>query len=139
MADLPLAHPLPRRLSLRIAILIAGLVVLAAVPLVAQLLDQPFYIRLFTRIMIMGLAALSLDLILGYGGMVSFGHAAFLGIGAHVTGILAHHAADDQPPLTWPLLIPGSENAFIVWPLAVLAAALAALVIGLISLRTSGV
>jgi branched-chain amino acid transport system permease protein len=139
MADLPLAHPLPRRLSPRIAILIAGLVVLAAVPLVAQLLDQPFYIRLFTRIMIMELAALSLDLILGYGGMVSFGHAAFLGIGAYVTGILAYHAANDEPLLTWPLLIPGSENAFIVWPLAVLAAALAALVIGAISLRTSGV
>ncbi len=114
-----------RRLA-RAAPLLLGLAVLVAGPLLAQLLDEPFYIRLFTRIVVMAIAAVSLDLILGYGGMVSFGHAAFVGIGAYVTGILA-------------LVVPGSDNAFIVWPLAVAAAALAALVIGLVSLRTTGI
>src|SRR5204862_204754 len=66
----------------------------------------------------------SLDLILGYGGMVSFGHAAYLGIGAYAVGILGVY---------------GIESGLIQWPVAILASALAALVIGAISLRTSGV
>jgi branched-chain amino acid transport system permease protein len=119
--------------------LLLGLAILVAGPLVAQLLDEPFYIRLFTRIVVMAVAAVSLDLILGYGGMVSFGHAAFVGIGAYVTGILAAHTASGEPLATWPIVVPGSDNAFIVWPLAVSAAALAALVIGLVSLRTTGI
>ena len=49
-------------------------------------LSQPFYLDLFRRIMIFAIAAVSLDLILGYGGMVSFGHAAYLGIGAYAVG-----------------------------------------------------
>lgn len=83
-----------------------------------------FYTRLFTRIMIYAIIAMSLDLILGYGGMVSFGHAAYFGLGAYTVGILGRH---------------GITSAFISWPLAILLAALAALVIGAISLRTSGV
>jgi branched-chain amino acid transport system permease protein len=130
MAERPLARAAP---------LLLGLAVLVAGPLVAQLLDEPFYIRLFTRIVVMAIAAVSLDLILGYGGMVSFGHAAFVGVGAYVTGILAAHAASGEPLATWPIVVPGSDNAFIVWPLAVSAAALAALVIGLVSLRTTGI
>jgi branched-chain amino acid transport system permease protein len=112
--------------------------VLVIGPLVAQYLGEPFYIRLFTRIAVMAIAAVSLDLILGYGGMVSFGHAAFVGIGAYVTAILAYHAAA-EPLLVWPIAISGTDNAFIAWPLAVAAAALAALVIGLVSLRTTGI
>src|SRR5262245_11830506 len=69
----------------------AVLVALAAVPPIAAALGQPFYLDLFRRIMIFAIAALSLNLILGYGGMVSFGHAAYLGIGAYAVGILAHH------------------------------------------------
>jgi branched-chain amino acid transport system permease protein len=115
-----------------------GLAVLVIGPLVAQYLGEPFYIRLFTRIAVMAIAAVSLDLILGYGGMVSFGHAAFVGIGAYVTAILAYHAAG-EPLLVWPIAISGTDNAFIAWPLAVAAAALAALVIGLVSLRTTGI
>ena len=121
------------------AVLVFAFAVLVAAPLAAQLLGEPFYIRLFTRIAIMAIAAVSLDLILGYGGMVSFGHAAFVGIGAYVTGILAYHAANGEPLATWPMVIAGSDNAFVVWPLAVAAAALAALVIGLVSLRTTGI
>src|SRR2546422_8318146 len=71
--------------------LAAGVLMLALVPVAAELLDQPFYVDLFRRIMIFAIAALSLDLILGYGGMVSFGHAAYLGIGAYAVGVLTHH------------------------------------------------
>jgi len=84
----------------------------------------PEWHLLLNEIAIYGLFALSLDLILGYGGMVSFGHAAYLGIGAYAVGILAFH---------------GVDNGFLQWSLAIGASALAALVIGAISLRTSGV
>jgi branched-chain amino acid transport system permease protein len=102
---------------------VAGLL-LALVPPLAALTNQPFYVDLFRRMMIFAIAAASLDLILGYGGMVSFGHAAYLGIGAYAVGIPAFH---------------GIENGFVQWGLAIVASALAALVIGAISLRTSGV
>src|SRR4029077_3768962 len=67
----------------RAIVLASGLVLLAAVPPVAGLVTQPFYRDLVCRVMIFAIAALSLNLILGYGGMVSFGHAAYLGIGAY--------------------------------------------------------
>jgi branched-chain amino acid transport system permease protein len=105
-------------------VLAAGCLVLALVPPVAALTNQPFYLDLFRRMMIFAIAAVSLDLILGYGGMVSFGHAAYLGIGAYAVGIPAYH---------------GIENGPLQWALAVGVSAAVALVIGAISLRTSGV
>src|SRR5438067_2753735 len=108
----------------RALVIVAGVLLLALVPPAAAALDQPFYVDLFRRMMIFALAALSLDLILGYGGMVSFGHAAYLGVGAYAVGILGFY---------------GIESGFIQWPVAILASALAALVIGAVSLRTSGV
>src|SRR5438445_13525088 len=105
-------------------VLVAGFLVLALVPAAAATLNEPFYLDLFRRIMIFAIAAVSLDLILGYGGMVSFGHAAYLGIGAYAVGIPAFH---------------GIDNGFLQLSLAIAASALAALVIGAISLRTSGV
>jgi branched-chain amino acid transport system permease protein len=110
--------------SRRTVALVAGVLVLGLVPVAAALFNQPFYIDLFRRIMIFAIAALSLDLILGYGGMVSFGHAAYLGIGGYAVGILTHH---------------GVPNGYLQWSLAILASALIALVIGAISIRTSGV
>lgn len=141
MADAEFARAPPRRAATGAgtALLVLGAAVLVLVPIIAQLLGEPFYIRLLTRIVVMAIGAVSLDLILGYGGMVSFGHAAFVGIGAYVTGILAYHAASGEALITWPIAIHGSENAFIVWPLAIAIAALAALVIGLVSLRTTGI
>ncbi|HRW08716.1 MAG TPA: branched-chain amino acid ABC transporter permease [Caldilineaceae bacterium] len=93
-------------------------------PLVATALDRPFYITLVTRMLILGLAASSLNLILGYGGLVSFGHAAFFGLGGYVVGILA---------------LNGWQSAWIAWPFAVTVTALVGLLIGAISLRTRNV
>jgi branched-chain amino acid transport system permease protein len=111
-------------LSRRTLVLAAGCVALALVPPIAALTNQPFYLDLFRRMMIVAIAAVSLDLILGYGGMVSFGHAAYLGIGAYAVGIPAYH---------------GIQNGWLQWGLAIAVSALIALVIGAISLRTSGV
>ena len=108
----------------RIALLAAGFLVLALVPPLAALLGQPFYVDLLRRVMIFAIAAASLNLILGYGGMVSFGHAAYLGVGAYAVGILAHY---------------GVHNGVLQWALAVGASALVALVIGAVSIRTSGI
>jgi branched-chain amino acid transport system permease protein len=112
------------RASPRILATAAVLLALAAVPPVAAALGQPFYLDLFRRIMIFAIAAVSLNLILGYGGMVSFGHAAYLGIGAYAVGILAHH---------------GIDNGFLQFAVAIGASAAIALVIGAVSIRTSGV
>jgi branched-chain amino acid transport system permease protein len=108
----------------RTGILAALLLLLAAVPPVAALLNEPFYLDLLRRVMIFAIAAISLNLILGYGGMVSFGHAAYLGIGAYAVGILDHH---------------GISNGWLQWGIAVGASALVAAAIGAISVRTSGI
>ena len=101
-----------------------GLLLLAAVPPVASLFNQPFYLDLVRRIMIFAIAAASLNLILGYGGMVSFGHAAYLGVGAYAVGVLAHY---------------GIFDGVLQWSVAIGASALVALAIGAISVRTSGI
>ncbi len=93
-------------------------------PPIAAAAGEPFYIQVFARIMIFAIAALSLDFILGYGGLVSFGHAAYLGIGAYAVGILAFH---------------GVENGFAHFAAAIAVCAVAAAAIGAVSLRTSGV
>ena len=106
-------------------ILIAALVgLLLALPIYSAMTGNAFLLTLFTRIIILAIAATSLNLIMGYGGMVSFGHAAYLGIGGYVVGILAYE---------------GISSGFVQWPLAVLVSALFALVIGALSLRTRGV
>lgn len=124
------ASPWPRRLAI---VLIFA--VLAAVPPAAAWLAQPFYVRLAMQIMIFGMAAISLDLILGYGGLVSLGHASYVGVGAYVVGILAYHVDNGGLLLGF---IPGTDNAFIAWPAALLVCGVAALFIGAVSLRTSG-
>src|SRR5258708_5284726 len=107
------------------SIVMGALVVfLALLPLYVVLPGQFFPLTLFTRIVILALAATSLNLILGYGGMVSFGHAVYLGVGAYVVGILAKE---------------GVTSGFVQWPLALAASALFALVIGALCLRTRGV
>lgn len=116
------AVPFGRRFELVPVILFA---VFAAGPILASASGAEGYVlSLLTRVMILGLAAMSLDLILGYGALVSFGHAAFLGIGAYAVGILASH---------------GSEDALVQIPVALAASAVFGLVTGAISLRTKGV
>jgi len=97
---------------------------LAALPLVAMVTGSPFLLTLFTRMLIYAIAAVSLNLILGYGGMVSFGHAMYIGIGGYAFGILATH---------------GVTSGFIQWPVAIGASALFALAVGALCLRTRGV
>ena len=100
------------------------LLALAILPALAGALDQPFLLDLALRIMILSVAAVSLNLILGYGGMISFGHAAYIGIGAYAVGIPAYY---------------GEHNGYLQLPLAIGAGALFALVTGYICLRTKGV
>ena len=108
----------------RTALTATMLALLALVPLYAAVTGDPFALTLFTRIVIMAIAAVSLDLIMGYGGMVSFGHAAYLGIGGYAVGILWKE---------------GVASGFVQWPAAIAISALLALVVGALSLRTRGV
>ncbi|MGE5146959.1 MAG: branched-chain amino acid ABC transporter permease [Candidatus Eiseniibacteriota bacterium] len=96
---------------------------LAILALAVPLLGDTYYIKFATRIAIYGMAALAVDILLGYAGLVSFGHAAFFGVGAYAAGMLINA---------------GVTSGFVVLPVAVIAAALVALVIGAMSLRTSG-
>jgi branched-chain amino acid transport system permease protein len=115
------------------------LALLLAVPLWAQLNDQPFTITLATRAVIFALAAVGLNIALGLGGLVSFGHAVFFGIGGYAMGILANHAQTYTPLMEAPFLIEGTKSMPVIWLTAMVTSALAALVIGLLSLRTAGV
>ncbi|HWA37030.1 MAG TPA: branched-chain amino acid ABC transporter permease [Burkholderiales bacterium] len=111
-------------LKSRLVLWIAAAALLAALPPVVTALGQPYYIDLVRRIMILAIAATSLNLILGYGGLVSFGHAAYIGVGAYAVGILAFY---------------GVTNGWLQWAVAIGASALVALAIGAVSIRTSGI
>ena len=99
------------------------LLALAALPLLTQAFDQRYLLSIGTRIVIWSIAAVSLNMILGYGGLVSFGHAMFFGIGGYAVGILSAH---------------GVSSGWIQWPVALLAATAWAALIGALSLRTRG-
>lgn len=109
---------------LHLALGLGLLTALAAIPLIAKLIGSAFLMTLFTRIIILAIAAVSLNFILGYGGMISLGHAVYIGIGGYTVGILAHHSI---------------HSAFVQWPLALLLSALFAAITGALSLRTRGV
>jgi len=111
-------------LTPRPAFTVVLLAILALLPVYAMLTGDTFTMTLFTRVLILALGAVSLNLIMGYGGMVSFGHAAYLGIGGYAVGILAKE---------------GVGSGLVQWPVAIAAAALYALVVGALSLRTRGV
>ncbi len=117
-------------------LLIAGLLFAA---LCAHVLSEPFIITMATKIAIFAIAGIGLNLALGYGGLVSFGHAAFFGIGGYVCGILASHARNFEPLTTWPFEFSGTTSMLVIWPIAIFVSSLLALLIGAISLRTTGV
>jgi branched-chain amino acid transport system permease protein len=102
----------------------ALLLVLAAAPFIFEWINQPFYLDLLSRALILGIAAVSLNLILGFGGMVSLGHAAYIGIGAYCVGIPSYY---------------DYYNGWLHMALALSVSASFALVTGAISLRTKGV
>jgi branched-chain amino acid transport system permease protein len=118
------------------AALVAGLI---GVPLWAYVAGEPFTITLATRAVIFALAAVGLNLALGLGGLVSLGHAVFFGIGGYAMGILAFRTQNFIPMFPETLAIEGTKSMPVIWLVAVIASALAALVIGLLSLRTTGV
>jgi branched-chain amino acid transport system permease protein len=97
---------------------------LVALPPVTLALGQGFYIDVVRRVMIFAIAAVSLNLILGYGGLVSFGHAAYLGTGGYAVAIFAFY---------------GVHDGLLQWGTAIAASALVALAIGAVSIRTSGI
>src|SRR6187399_1915080 len=103
------------------ALLLPALIfaVLAIVPLAAVLGAEKYILALVTRVMIFAIAAIALDLLVGYGGLVSFGHAGSVGLGAYAVGILASH---------------GLGEALIALPVAMLAAALFAFITGIVCL-----
>jgi branched-chain amino acid transport system permease protein len=111
-------------LNLRNAFVVGLLAILALLPAYSSVTGNYFLITLFTRILILAIAAVSLNLIMGFGGMVSFGHAAYLGIGGYVIGILAKE---------------GIGSGFVQWPLALAVSGLFAFAVGALSLRTRGV
>lgn len=96
---------------------------LAAVPLVAGALEQTFWTSFFARILIYAIAASALNLALGYGGLVSFGHALFVGLGSYAVALPAFH---------------GIDSGWLHLALCLGGSALVALIVGVISLRTSG-
>jgi branched-chain amino acid transport system permease protein len=112
------------RVTPRNVFVVALLAMLVLLPVYSSVTGNTFMVTLFTRIIILAIAAVSLNLIMGFGGMVSFGHAAYLGIGGYVVGILAKE---------------GISSGFIQWPLALVISGLFALGVGALSLRTRGV
>lgn len=112
---------------------------LLVVPLVAWALGEPFTITLATRVAILALAGVGLNIALGLGGMISFGHAAFFGVGGYVMGVLASHKQSYTPLIEGVFLFDGSNNMLVIWGVAIIVSALVAFVIGVFSLRTSGV
>lgn len=102
----------------------ALIVLLGLVPVFSAVLGQAFYVTLFSRIMIFALAALGLNLVLGYGAMVSFGHAMYIGVGAYAVGILSYH---------------GIGNGWVHLGVALAVGGVIATVIGAVCLRVSGI
>ncbi len=117
-------RPFIRVSRLSSALPLLALLLLALVPVLGTALDQPFYITFFTRVIVFTIAASALNLALGYAGLVSFGHALFLGIGAYSVALPT---------------VSGHDSALMHLAIAVAVGGITAFVTGLISLRTSGI
>ncbi|WP_213958877.1 branched-chain amino acid ABC transporter permease [Variovorax sp. dw_954] len=113
-----------RRPTARVVTVGLVIALLALIPVYSSLASQPTYLTLFSRIMIYALAALGLNLVLGYGALVSFGHALYIGIGAYAVGMLSTN---------------GITNGFAHLGAALAVGLGASVVIGLICLRTGGI
>ncbi len=111
-----------------------GLILFLILPFLTKSFEQEYLISFFSMILIYGLAAASLDLILGFGGMISLGHAVFMGIGGYSVGVLAFHKYESSSIFGFD----GTENALITWGVAILIAGVFGLLTGAVSLRTKG-
>ena len=109
---------------MRHKLLVFLLICFALLPLYTAYAGLPFWNDIAMRIMLLGMAAMGLNLALGYGGMVSFGHAAFIGVGAYAVGISQYF---------------GIDNGWIHLALSVLACGILGVIIGFLALRTSGI
>lgn len=118
------------------ALVLLGLLL---IPLWALATDAPFTITLATKAVILALAAAGLNIALGFGGMVSFGHATFFGLGGYAMGILAFHAQTYSPLELGAISIAGTKFMPTIWLVAMGTSGFMAYLIGLLSLRTSGV
>ncbi len=118
---------------------IAVLALLPLAAIISQAADLPFMLTMAAKAAIFGIAGVGLNLALGYGGMVSFGHAAFFGLGGYAAGILAWHSRNAMPMFEWPFIFEGTTLMPATWLAAALVATAIALPIGALSLRTGGV
>ena len=124
----------------RFVIMVIGLIGLAVLPIIAAEADDVFMISFMAKMMIFAIAAASLDLILGYGGMISFGHAAYIGLGSYAVAVSARYFSDlcvdveEGQACAYGFLASG----YFQFAVAIVGSALVALVIGAISLRTTG-
>ena len=118
------------------AVLIALFV---GVALAAWIMDEPYLITLATKAAIFAIAGVGLNFALGFGGLVSFGHAVFFGLGGYAMGILAFHAQTYTPILEWPFAINGTRSMPVIWGVAIVVSAVVTVGIGALSLRTNGV
>ncbi len=119
---------------------ISFIALLFILPAIALAIDEPFYLTLMTKVVILAMAGVGLNLALGLGGLISFGHAAFFGIGGYAAGILASHYLNDE------LLFSafgyeyfGTNNMLVIWLSAMFFSGIVAAIIGYFSLRTKGV
>jgi len=130
MADAPASRAAWREIVPALVIL----ALLAATPLVAQAIGQPFLVKVATRVVIFAIAAVALNLVVGFGGLVSLCHAGLFGVGGYVVGILAWHDFNAEP--LW--FLPGTSDLLVALPLAALVSGVVAAAVGAVSLRTSG-
>ena len=110
------------------------LAALGVTPMIALALGDPFIVKVATRVVVFAIAAVALNFVVGYGGLVSLCHAGFFGIGGYVVGILAWH--DFNSEALW--FLPGTSDLALSLPAAILVSAAIAAIVGAISLRTSG-
>lgn len=126
----------PRSFSLQWAPALAIVGCLALVPIIATMTEQPFMVKVFLRVAIFAIAAVSLNILLNYAGLISFMHGAMMGLGGYTVAILAFH--ENVPLNIGPLEIWGTSELLISIPIVIIVSMIASFIFGLISLRTSG-